>query len=64
MLLESITRNATALTTTASLPLDAIKPALLGRVDFEQTLINKAPRVINDDVVRAHSPSTVTQGWC
>lgn len=55
MFLGTITRNATALTATASLPLDAIKPALLGRVDFEQKLINKAPRVINDDVVRTLS---------
>ncbi|KAL2826247.1 putative cyclase-domain-containing protein [Aspergillus cavernicola] len=36
---------------TLNLPLDAVKPALLGRVDFEQKLINKAPRVINDDVI-------------
>lgn len=36
-----------------SLPLDAAKPALLGRIDFEQKLINKAPRLINDDVVRS-----------
>lgn len=24
---------------------------MLGRIDFEQKMINKAPRVINDDVV-------------
>ncbi|KAL3492714.1 putative cyclase-domain-containing protein [Aspergillus germanicus] len=36
---------------TVNLPLDSIKPALLGRVDFQQKLINKAPRVINDDVI-------------
>ncbi|KAL4806516.1 putative cyclase-domain-containing protein [Aspergillus unguis] len=36
---------------TLNLPLDAIKPALLGRINFEQRLINKAPRVINDDII-------------
>ncbi|KAL3481296.1 putative cyclase-domain-containing protein [Aspergillus californicus] len=36
---------------TVNLPLDAVKPALLGRINFEQKLINKAPRVINDDIV-------------
>ncbi|KAI0131918.1 hypothetical protein BJ170DRAFT_611720 [Xylariales sp. AK1849] len=36
---------------TLDLPLDAIKPAFLGRVDFDQRLINKAPRVINDDII-------------
>ncbi|KFY23351.1 hypothetical protein V491_02588 [Pseudogymnoascus sp. VKM F-3775] len=36
---------------TMDLPLDAVKPALLGRVDFEQKIINKAPRVINDDII-------------
>ncbi|KAL2846469.1 putative cyclase-domain-containing protein [Aspergillus pseudoustus] len=36
---------------TVNLPLDTIKPALLGRIDFQQKLINKAPRVINDDVI-------------
>lgn len=34
-----------------SLPLDIIQPGLLGRQDFEQKLVNKAPRVINDDIV-------------
>lgn len=48
------------LITAASLPLDAIKPALLGRVDFEQKLINKAPRVINDDVVCTSSSKHTT----
>ncbi|KAE8315900.1 putative cyclase-domain-containing protein [Aspergillus transmontanensis] len=36
---------------TLNLPLDAVKPALLGRIDFEQKIINKAPRVINDDII-------------
>ncbi|KAL5040846.1 hypothetical protein BDW71DRAFT_201842 [Aspergillus fruticulosus] len=36
---------------TLNLPLDAVKPALLGRINFEQKLINKAPRVINDDII-------------
>ncbi|KIX06851.1 uncharacterized protein Z518_04827 [Rhinocladiella mackenziei CBS 650.93] len=36
---------------TLNLPLDAVKPALLGRIDFEQRIINKAPRIINDDVI-------------
>jgi hypothetical protein len=34
-----------------SLPLDLISPALLGRTGFEHKMINKAPRVINDDIV-------------
>jgi hypothetical protein len=33
-----------------SLPLDKINPPLLGRQGFERKIINKAPRVINDDV--------------
>ncbi len=33
-----------------------MKPALLGRVAFEHTMINKAPRVINDDIVINHLP--------
>ncbi|KAL3455432.1 putative cyclase-domain-containing protein [Aspergillus heterothallicus] len=36
---------------TVNLPLDRIKPALLNRIDFQQKLINKAPRVINDDII-------------
>ncbi|RDH27579.1 putative cyclase-domain-containing protein [Aspergillus welwitschiae] len=36
---------------TLNLPLDAVKPALLGRINFEQRMINKAPRVINDDII-------------
>lgn len=39
------------LDTLSSLPLDFITPALLGRQNFEHKIINKAPRVINDDVV-------------
>jgi hypothetical protein len=34
-----------------SLPLDLVNPPLLGRVGFEQKVIDKHPRVINDDVV-------------
>jgi hypothetical protein len=34
-----------------SLPLDLIDPPLLGRRGFERHIVNKAPRVINDDVV-------------
>ena len=37
--------------TLASLPLDTINPGLFGRPNFEQKLINKAPRTINDDSV-------------
>ncbi|KAH8697925.1 hypothetical protein BGW36DRAFT_296655 [Talaromyces proteolyticus] len=33
------------------LPLDLINPPLLGRKCFEREIINKAPRVINDDVI-------------
>lgn len=46
---------------TSSLPLDAVKPALLGRVDFEQKIINKAPRVINDDIVSMEAVASVAQ---
>lgn len=31
--------------------MDQINPPLLGRQPFERKIINKAPRVINDDVV-------------
>ncbi|KAJ5695945.1 hypothetical protein N7536_006357 [Penicillium majusculum] len=34
-----------------NLPLDQINPPLLGRQPFERKIINKAPRVINDDVI-------------
>lgn len=34
-----------------SLPLDFFHPPLLGRAGFEQTIINKDPLVVNDDVV-------------
>lgn len=36
-----------------SLPLDLIDPPFLGRAPFERKIINKAPRVINDDIVRS-----------
>lgn len=34
-----------------SLALDAIDPPFLNRQGFEKVIINKAPRVINDDIV-------------
>ncbi|KAK5233340.1 hypothetical protein LTR47_005433 [Exophiala xenobiotica] len=34
-----------------NLPLDLIDPPLLGRRGFERHIVNKAPRVINDDVI-------------
>ncbi|CAG9939934.1 unnamed protein product [Clonostachys rosea f. rosea IK726] len=34
-----------------NLPLDLVNPPLLGRVGFEQKVIDKHPRVINDDVI-------------
>ncbi|KAF2658359.1 hypothetical protein K491DRAFT_593173 [Lophiostoma macrostomum CBS 122681] len=34
-----------------NLPLDFISPALLGRVGFEKKIHNKAPRIINDDII-------------
>ncbi|KIW88140.1 uncharacterized protein Z519_11251 [Cladophialophora bantiana CBS 173.52] len=34
-----------------NLPLDFVDPPLLGRRGFERHIINKAPRVINDDVI-------------
>ncbi|KAF2467912.1 uncharacterized protein BDR25DRAFT_374217 [Lindgomyces ingoldianus] len=34
-----------------NLPLDFISPALLGRVGFEKKMVNKAPRIVNDDVI-------------
>ncbi|KIW19192.1 hypothetical protein PV08_03486 [Exophiala spinifera] len=34
-----------------NLPLDFIDPPLLGRRGFERYIVNKAPRVINDDVI-------------
>ncbi|KAI1608171.1 hypothetical protein EDD36DRAFT_483150 [Exophiala viscosa] len=34
-----------------NLPLDTINPGLFGRPNFEQKLINKAPRTINDDSI-------------
>ncbi|KAH8702277.1 hypothetical protein BGW36DRAFT_445885 [Talaromyces proteolyticus] len=34
-----------------NLPMDFIVPALLGRVGFSKHIHNKAPRVINDDIV-------------
>lgn len=34
-----------------NLPLDLIDPPFLGRSGFERKMINKAPRVINDDVI-------------
>ncbi|KIX03851.1 uncharacterized protein Z518_07404 [Rhinocladiella mackenziei CBS 650.93] len=34
-----------------NLPLDAIIPGLLGRQSFEQKLVNKEPRIINDDII-------------
>ncbi|KAH8901543.1 putative cyclase [Thozetella sp. PMI_491] len=36
---------------TLDLPLDAVKPGFLGRIAFEQKLINKAPRLVNDDII-------------
>ncbi|OJJ06482.1 hypothetical protein ASPVEDRAFT_65179 [Aspergillus versicolor CBS 583.65] len=33
------------------LPLDLIDPPLLGRKGFKREIVNKAPRVINDDVI-------------
>lgn len=33
------------------MPLDLIDPPLLGRRGFERHIVDKAPRVINDDVV-------------
>ncbi|CAL5867825.1 uncharacterized protein PFLUO_LOCUS2046 [Penicillium psychrofluorescens] len=34
-----------------NLPVDFISPALLGRVGFSKNIHNKAPRVINDDII-------------
>ncbi|KAJ5669898.1 uncharacterized protein N7477_005261 [Penicillium maclennaniae] len=34
-----------------NLPLDLIDPPFLGRAPFERKIINKAPRVINDDII-------------
>lgn len=34
-----------------SLPLDAINPGLLGRQIFEHRMIDKKPKIVNDDVV-------------
>lgn len=36
---------------TFSLALDAINPGLLGRQIFEHRMINKNPKIVNDDVV-------------
>lgn len=34
-----------------SLPLDFFEPPLLGRTGFNQQIIDKAPLIVNDDVV-------------
>lgn len=39
-----------------SLPLDLFNPPLLGRVGFEQKVIDKSPLIVNDDVV-SRNPS-------
>lgn len=41
-----------------SLPLDLIDPPFLGRTAFEKKIINKAPRVINDDVISFNTQSS------
>ncbi|OBT81736.1 hypothetical protein VE02_08887 [Pseudogymnoascus sp. 03VT05] len=41
-----------------NLPLDIINPPLLGRSAFEKKIINKAPRVINDDVISFNTQSS------
>ncbi|KAJ9608102.1 hypothetical protein H2200_007090 [Cladophialophora chaetospira] len=41
-----------------NLPLDLIDPPLLGRKAFEKTIVNKAPKVINDDVITFNTQSS------
>lgn len=41
-----------------SLPLDFFNPPLLGRVGFEKTIINKSPKIINDDVLTFNTQSS------
>jgi hypothetical protein len=40
------------------LALDAIDPPFLGRTPFEKKIINKAPKVINDDVISFNTQSS------
>ncbi|KAI7977909.1 hypothetical protein EIK77_009449 [Talaromyces pinophilus] len=43
-----------------SLPLDAINPGLLGRQTFEHRMIDKNPKIVNDDVdIHSHPESDI-----
>ncbi|KUL90676.1 hypothetical protein ZTR_00225 [Talaromyces verruculosus] len=43
---------------TLNLPLDAINPGLLGRQTFEHRMIDKNPKIVNDDVITFNTQSS------